>query len=209
MSVQTVLIPCGALTLEGILHLPDRPPRLGVVLCHPHPLYGGSMDNNVVLALVDALVRHGVAALRFNFRGVAGSEGRFGGGVGETEDARAALDFLSASADAGIRSVALAGYSFGGGVALAAAVARKDLAALALVSPALGLEPVVKGALPMPKLFVTGEADPFATPEVLRPFASSLIPPAVVEVFPRTDHFWWGVEEDMAEQVSRFIVEAS
>ena len=81
--------------LEALLHLPDgEPPFPGVVICHPHPQFGGDMYNNVVGALVRAALGVGVAALRFNFRGVGESEGAYDDGNGEPDDVRAALDFM-------------------------------------------------------------------------------------------------------------------
>ena len=85
---EAVRIPAGPLTLEGLLG--RRPGAEGVVVTHPHPLYGGDMHNDVVEALVDAYARAGFTTLRFNFRGTGGSGGRFDGGVGETAARRAA-----------------------------------------------------------------------------------------------------------------------
>src|SRR5688572_2580189 len=81
-----------SLVLQGILARPEGfGPFPGVVICHPHPLYGGDMENNVVQVITRALVKQGIAALRFNFRGVGLSGGRHGEGIGEQEDVRAAL----------------------------------------------------------------------------------------------------------------------
>jgi alpha/beta superfamily hydrolase len=89
-------IEAGDVQLEAVLHLPDGvPPFAGVVVCHPHPRYGGDMNNNVVLAVTRALTDRGIAALRFNFRGVGGSAGSYDDGRGETEDAQHALDALA------------------------------------------------------------------------------------------------------------------
>ena len=96
MKSRRVRFPCGQLTLEGVLHEVESPsPVPAVVICHPHPLYGGDMDNNVVVAVAMGLARDGIAALRFNFRGTGDSDGAFGGGIGEREDVSAALAFLA------------------------------------------------------------------------------------------------------------------
>ena len=95
---------------EQVLALDAAP---GAVICHPHPMYGGSMDNNVVEAIIAAMWRRGYATLRFNFRGVGASEGEYDGGEGEAEDARAAVEFLAAQPDIDRGAIALAGYSFG------------------------------------------------------------------------------------------------
>ena len=95
MRREHIAFPCGEISLEGVLHLPDGEGTFpGVVVCHPHPLYGGDMENNVVITICQAMVARSVAALRFNFRGAGGSGGQFGGGVKERDDVTAALDYL-------------------------------------------------------------------------------------------------------------------
>ncbi len=207
MPQYAVRIPCGGIELEGRLHFPDgeETPIGGVVVCHPHPQYGGDMNNNVVIEIVRALLENGIAAMRFNFRGVGASGGSFGGGVEERRDAIAALDSVATNDLAPLSSIGLVGYSFGGGVALNAAPEAHDLSALALVS-AVG-DGDVPGVerLTMPKLLVTGEADSFATVERIETLAASMPPSVETEVYPQTDHFWWGSEERMAARVSDFF----
>ncbi len=84
---------CDALEIEGELTLPSRG-TAGAVICHPHPQYGGDMDNPIILTVTRALQQAGFSTLRFNFRGVGGSDGSYGGGVGEADDARAAVRYL-------------------------------------------------------------------------------------------------------------------
>jgi alpha/beta superfamily hydrolase len=121
---EAVRFPSGELTLVGVLHRPQGTGLPAVAVCHPHPLYGGDMENNVVVSLCGALADAGVAALRFNFRGVGGSGGSHGGGIGERQDALAALDFLAGVAGVDGGGLGLAGYSFGALVALGAADER-------------------------------------------------------------------------------------
>ena len=156
--------------LEGQLDLPDEgaaTPTAGVVICHPHPQYGGEMTNNVVMAVSSSIVAFGMAALRFNFRGAGRSGGAYDNGIGEQDDALAALQALATGTVADElpdeMRVGLAGYSFGGGVALGAARGAVGLAALALISPAIGDDASQEAlsALTMPKLIATGEADNF------------------------------------------------
>lgn len=104
------------------------------VICHPHPLYGGRFDNKVVTTLARCCTQLGIAALRFNFRGVGASEGQFDQGIGETEDALAALDW--ALQETGATQHIWAGFSFGGWIAARAAIARQP-AQLITVAPAL------------------------------------------------------------------------
>src|SRR5487761_1254167 len=100
MKERQVTFPSGELKLEGLLALPDESkPARAAVVCHPHPLYGGSMYNNVVDAVLEGLWEQGFATLRFNFRGVGASEGDHDNGRGETDDAIAAMRFLIGQAD--------------------------------------------------------------------------------------------------------------
>ena len=119
MNSVHVDFPCGDITLEGEWHLPQgKGPFPAVVVCHPHSLYGGNMSNNVVVAICQSLLQNSVAAFRFNFRGVGKSDGTFGGGTAEQQDVSAALDFASSTPNIDPVRIGLAGYSFGGSVAL-------------------------------------------------------------------------------------------
>ncbi len=129
----------GDITLEGVLHLLEQPPSPGVLICHPHPLYGGNMHNNVVTAISGALVEKGLAALRFNFRGVGGSEGSYANGVGEQQDVAAGIAYLRQLPEIDPSSVGVAGYSFGAIQALyAGAEAPRAIAAIS--TPTSGLD---------------------------------------------------------------------
>ena len=209
MPQYAVRISSSGTELEGRLHFPDGEelPIGGVAVCHPHPQYGGDMDNTVVIEIVRALLDRGIAAMRFNFRGVGNSQGSYGGGTKERMDAIAAMNAVANNDLAPLKQVGLAGYSFGGGVALGAAPEAPGLAALAVVSAAgegdLDVEGLAK--LTMPKLLVTGDADSFATVEKIEELAGLMPAPTETEVYPRTDHFWWGSEQQMAERVARFF----
>ncbi len=205
------------IVLEGQLDLPDEgsaTPSAGVVICHPHPQYGGEMTNNVVMAISSSVVAYGLAALRFNFRGAGRSGGSYDNGIGEQDDALAALQALATGAVADelpdeVR-VGLAGYSFGGGVALGAARGAVGLAALALISPAIGddASPEALTALTMPKLIATGEADNFATVERVRGLAGMLPGATEIYIAPQTDHFWFGEEMNLGRRVGEFMASA-
>jgi len=113
MKEERVTFKSGDLTLEGMIAYPDGDaagPHRAAVVCHPHPLYGGSMYNNVVDAVLEALHARGFATLRFNFRGVGQSEGEFDNGKGEADDAIAAIRFLTTQKGVRATGAALAGY---------------------------------------------------------------------------------------------------
>src|SRR5687768_18050842 len=127
----TIPLP-GGITLEGALALPPGA-EAGVVICHPHPRYGGDMDSPVVLTAIDACMGQGLATLRFNFRGVGDSGGGWDEGRGERDDVRAALAHLRGLLGSPAR-VGLAGYSFGAAMSAAVAAGGEPLAGLALIA---------------------------------------------------------------------------
>ncbi|RLJ02607.1 MAG: alpha/beta hydrolase, partial [Candidatus Aenigmatarchaeota archaeon] len=108
MKEEKVFFQAGDVKIEGMLY--NAPGEKGAVVTHPHPLYGGDMHNNVVETVVQAYREKGYATLRFNFRGVGRSTGSYDEGIGEQEDVRAALAYLTGT---GKTSIDLAGYSFG------------------------------------------------------------------------------------------------
>jgi alpha/beta superfamily hydrolase len=172
-----------------------------VVVCHPHPLFGGDMRNSVVAAVCRALVEAGIAALRFNFRGVGRSQGSFGDFVGERVDAMAALAYLRRRDGVDPARVGLVGYSFGAAVALLAA--DEHLAALAAISPPeFGHPPP---SVRCRALLITGERDDIAVPADVTALAQTLGPQCRAEVVPSADHFWWGHEEKLAQAVAGFL----
>ncbi len=206
MDVQTtrqVSFPSDGLTLEGVLHLPAASPSPAVAVCHPHPLYGGDMDNSVVTALCRAAADRGIAALRFNFRGVGASQGAFADGIGERADAAAALDYLRQLPQVDASRLGLAGYSFGAAVALLAADATvRAVVAVSTPTMARGLTQI---AIACPALLVVGEQDEVAPPSRLAGLAGLIGPQAELTVVPGADHFWWGAEDRLAEIVSAFL----
>ncbi len=130
----------GELLLEGVLATPEgKAPFPAVVICHPHPLYGGSMDNNVVNSICEALVGASIAALKFNFRGVGRSQGEFNQGVGEQEDVSAAISFIIGVGGVDSAKIGLVGYSAGAGFGFPVGVEDSRIKAMAAVSPPLSM----------------------------------------------------------------------
>lgn len=189
ISEQPARIPVApGLVLEGQLAIPPGA-SAGVVVCHPHPLYGGDMDSAVVVATVQACAACGLATLRFNFRGTGSSGGRHDGGRGERADVAAALGLLADRLPASSR-VALAGYSFGAAVA-AAVAAKTTLPGLALIAPPGPIaEPT---AVNGPLLVVYGSEDGYAR-EVD-------VPRATVRVIEGADHFFMGALDRLGETI--------
>lgn len=194
--------------LEGIFSLPEGKglsPLL--IVCHPHPLYGGNMENNVVAAVCQQAGKKGLAWLKFNFRGVGRSGGGFGNGIGEKEDVRAAVSFGQERSGIDGGRIGLCGYSFGSLVAFAAAAEDPRIRAIAGISPFIQPETLLQDYA-NPKLFVWGDQDGFLDPQKLGRQVEKLPEPKEVVVFPGVDHFWGGQEAPLAEEVVAFFVKS-
>lgn len=186
-SEQPVFFAAGSLRLEGRLGLVSGPDA--VVITHPHPLYGGDLDNPVVAVLTAAYRRLGYSTLRFNFRGVGASEGRYAAGQGEQDDVRAAAAYL---AGLGKTVTDLAGYSFGAWVNLRLrpplATVRRQL----LVAPPVALPELI---------VVVGDRDDFAAPDALRELLPVWQPAARLHVLAGVDHFYGNALDRLAARV--------
>jgi hypothetical protein len=200
---EPITFPSGDLTLEGLFHRPPAVPYPAVVVCHPHPLFGGDMRNSVVTAVCQALVESGIAALRFNFRGVGRSEGGFGDGVGERDDVLAALAYLRALEGVDPAKVGLVGYSFGAAVSLLAA--DEQVAALVGISPPSIGSSVPTLAIRCPALLIAGDRDDVAPMGWLTTLGAAIGSHCRVEVVPGADHFWWGHADKLAHTVAGFL----
>ncbi len=158
------------------------------VICHPHPLYGGSMDNKVVHTVSRALHHLHISTVRFNFRGVGKSQGTHDEGRGETDDALIVADW--ACAELGGDELWLAGFSFGAWVALRAA-ARTDCAQLISIAPPVRRFAIMEEAQPAcPWLIVQGSADELVSCEAVIDWVNQLQPGPELVVLPDADHFF-------------------
>lgn len=207
MSDERLTFKSGDLTLEAALLTPaGAGPWPGVVVCHPHPLYGGDMDNNVVMAICQGLTHAGIAALRFNFRGVGDSEGSHDQGKGEQQDALAALAALRADRRIDGGRTGVAGYSFGAGIALVTAPRDPGLKAIGVVAPpttALG-NPALQADM-RPKMVIAGEQDSAISIVQVRALLEKMVQPVELVVLSGADHFMWGREGTIAEAMGRFF----
>lgn len=197
----------GGPLLDGVLHAPDGSgPFPAAVVCHPHPLMGGAMDNAVVVAVCQALAQSDWVALRFNFRGTGSSEGSFDEGRGEMDDVAGAMDFLCARSDVDAGRLAAVGYSFGAEVGLhhAARDPRVGwLAGVALIQQFYA-DPFLDDD-PRPKLFIAGDRDSWAPAEPLREYVARLSLPKTLRLIPGAGHSLAGRESEVAALVAGFL----
>lgn len=188
-----------AVRLEGRLAHPAGA-LAAVVICHPHPLYGGDMDSPVVECIATACGAASLATLRFNFRGVGQSTGHHGGGVAEEQDVIAALDHVRGL----IPAVGVAGYSFGAAVAARVAAGRAG-APVCLVAPPLGLgDDVLAPALAdlgTSLLLVAGDRDQYC-PRAALARAREAWPAATITLLEGADHFLFSALEPLAEAIT-------
>jgi alpha/beta superfamily hydrolase len=193
--------------LEGILEMPEkveRPPAC--ILCHPHPIGGGSMYVPLLEVMAHALVSHGWACMRFNFRGVGLSGGVPTGGLCEVEDVEGAYRFLADRQDIDCDALALAGWSFGAWIGLRWAVAGGRSSRVALVSPPMvGFDffyflDADKAVPPADTLIVSGAHDQFNDLGKLQALSSRL--GAELRILDGADHFLFGREGEIAEIVA-------
>ncbi len=207
MKRKRVSFSSSGLFLEGILAIPEGAnPFPAVIICHPHPLYGGSMDNNVVCSLSETLTQASLASFKFNFRGVGGSQGEFGQGIGEREDVKAAISFISTVKEVDSRRIGLAGYSAGAGFALPVGFNDDRIGALAAVSPPLPMFDFdFLKSCTKPKFLISGSRDNLIPTDQFLEFCQNLPEPKECESIEGADHFWWGYESRLAAKVAAFF----
>jgi uncharacterized protein len=211
---ERIVIPGPAGAVEALVEIPEPHDagHFGVV-CHPHPLYGGTLENKVVHTLARAFQELGAATIRFNFRGVGGSTGAFDHGRGEVDDSLAVVAYgrqiFSGAA------LWLAGFSFGGAIAVKSA-ARAQPTRLVVVAPGVTILDVGTDAPSCPWLIVQGGADDVIEPRYVLDWASKLPPPRPrhekdrvtgpeIRVLEGAGHFFHGRLPDLRQAVLAFM----
>ena len=185
--------------LEAVAEDPGVAGLSYAVVCHPHPLFGGTMDNKVVTTVARALQDTGIPTLRFNFRGVGASEGAYDGGAGETADADAVASWGARRWPG--RTLVIAGFSFGGYVALRLAQLRAPRQ-LITIAPAIQLFDRTSMDVPhCPWLVVQGDADDVVDPAAVVEWVNSLAPRPRLVVLPGVGHFFHGRLHDLRNAV--------
>jgi uncharacterized protein len=211
MEHRNVMIDGPVGRLEALLWAPaDVTPPMAAVVCHPHPLFGGTMHNKVVYHVAKTLHRYGLAVLRFNFRGVGLSEGAYDQGRGETADVRAALDYLGTEFPG--TPILAAGFSFGAAVGLRVGCEDSRVSEMiGLGFPVNDLEASYLRACAKPKLLIHGAEDRYGSEENWRALVAGFSPETAantqVVFVPGADHFFTGHIEEMTQAVAGWLTQ--
>ena len=211
-SIRSLFLAGPAGRLEGLVNAGSPSATHSAIVCHPHPLFGGTLHNKVVFHAMKALNSFGFPVLRFNFRGTGLSEGDHASGHGEVDDVRAALDWLQREFTL---PVIFAGFSFGAAVGLRAAYSNDRVPALiALGLPAVPVEDRIYDfeflrECTKPKLFVSGSRDEFGPPGKLEALVNSFAEPKKLVRIPAGDHFFEGRLRQMREAIEIWVREVT
>src|ERR1700685_4416244 len=199
--IESLFIDGPAGRLEALLEEPeDQDPNRAVLVCHPHPQYGGTMHNKVVYRIARGLRRAGAVVMRFNYRGVNLSGGQYDTGVGETEDARAALAALR-SRYPGL-PFSLAGFSFGSRIVLRLGCETPGVSQLIAAGfPANGIEAQSLGHCPVPKTFIVSRNDEFCAIPAMEAYFATLEEPKKLIWIQAQDHFFGGSLDEFEKAI--------
>ncbi len=202
---ERLLLSGPAGTLEAAFEVPaDFAGQRIALVCHPHPLFGGTMDNKVVVIAARALQEQGYATLRFNFRGVGQSTGSWDLGRGEADDAMAAAAVLQARWPAA--ELVVAGFSFGAYVATQLAT-RLPVRQLITIAPPVQRFDFSTLAVPQcPWLVVQGDQDELVDHEAVLAWTRSLQPAPEVVILPGAEHFFHGRLNDLRSAIQGHLL---
>jgi alpha/beta superfamily hydrolase len=208
-NIRSLFLPGAAGRLEALLTAGTIDAAFAALVAHPHPLFGGTMHNKVVYHAMKVLNQFSFPVLRFNFRGVGGSQGQHDDGRGEVNDVQVALEWLSHEFG---KPIIFAGFSFGAAVGLRAACPDSRVAALISLGTPIAAEgraysyDFLRGCS-KPKLFISGGSDQFASSLALEEMVRTLPEPARLVLIPHADHFFTGHLEAMRETLRAGIEE--
>jgi uncharacterized protein len=199
--IESVMLAGPAGALEALLEEPEETPARALALvCHPHPLYGGTLHNKVVYRLARGLRRSGAAVLRFNFRGVGRSQGEHDHGAGEGDDARVALDWLRARFPA--MPYVLAGFSFGSRIILRMGCRTGDASLLVAAGfPTAHGDAAFLETCRSPKIFIQSTHDEFAPVPQMETLFERIADPKQLVWIEAQDHFFQGSLDQLEETV--------
>jgi len=201
MAEKQIFINSGEILIEGLFD--NQPGEKAVVVTHPHPLYGGDMNNNVVEAIIQAYHDKGFSTLRINFRGIGQSQGNFDNGIGEQDDIKAAISYLSTN---GKKQIDLAGYSFGAWVSALGLETFEKVNRLIMISPPVNfIDFTFLTSNPKIKLVITGSEDDIAGLDVIKGMLPSWNPEVEFKTIHGADHFYGGQTGKIISILNQFL----
>jgi len=207
-TIRSLFIEGPAGRLEALLNQGDENATHAALICHPHPLYGGTLHNKVVFHTMKVLNSFGFPVLRFNFRGAGLSQGEHDNGIGEIDDVRTTLDWLDREFHV---PIVLAGFSFGAAVGLQAACPDPRVkAVIGLGIPVLPADERAYDfsflqACAKPKLFVSGARDQFGPRSQLEQLMESIAEPRKLVIIEGADHFFAGRLRELREVIEEWV----
>jgi len=207
MREEKILIPSQGIHLEGLLNVPEAfSIKGGVILCHPHPQYGGDMHNPVISTAAETAFQEGFSTLRFNFRGVGKSGGSYGDGVGEREDVKGAIEYLFPTLNKSDLPLILVGYSFGAWTGLSAALQDDRMKGMVAIAPPLELYDFgfLEGNKKR-KLLMAGDRDFFCPIALLKRWFENLEEPKSLAIIEGADHFFFTHHRLLIEPLRKFF----
>lgn len=210
-SIRSLFLDGPAGRLEALLNTGAERATHAALVCHPHPLYGGTLHNKVVFHTMKALNNFGYPVLRFNFRGAGLSQGEHDHGIGEVDDVRTALDWVDREFHL---PMIFAGFSFGAAVGLR--VACPDARVVALIGLGLPVDAIDDRVYDFeflrdcmnPKLFVSGDRDQFGPRAKLQRLVEALPEPKKLVIVEGADHFFEGRLRELREAIETWIKES-
>ena len=193
--------------IEGRYQASEQKGAPVALILHPHPLYGGTMNNKIVYRLYHIFVQNGFSVLRFNFRGVGKSQGKYDEGIGELTDAATALDWLQTQ-NPDAPTCWVAGFSFGAWIALQLLMRRPEIEGFVAVSPPANLYDFsFLSPCPAAGMITQGSKDDVVQEEVVSKLASKLGAQVNYQIIPGADHYYRGLEEDMGNAVNDYVAQ--
>ena len=204
VAIEKLIIPNNEIKLEAELFQSKNGKEKPIVLiCHPHPQFGGNMYNNVVSGVFNKLIANDFSCLRFNFRGVAGSTGSHSGGLGELSDVHVCVDYLIKES---FERILICGYSYGAAIGCSAVNYSEKIIGFISISFPWGFMGTYKekSQTSKPKLFIQGSRDEVARFDNFQKNYEFYLDPKKSKIID-TDHFYWGYEDIVAEEVLAFL----
>lgn len=211
MKEEKVFFPSGGVQLEGLLSIHEAlSVKGGVILCHPHPQFGGDMHNRVITTALKSAHEEGFSTLRFNFRGVGNSGGSYSEGIGEMEDVETAIEFLGSKLKDSGSPILVLGYSFGAWVGLPVALESERVKGMVAVSPPLEMFDFgfLKGCRKK-KLIIGGDRDLYCPSSLLKDWFEQLKEPKSLTIIQGADHFYSFHANLLAPPLRNFFKEIS